>query len=132
MHISLKLPSQLEVVPDFLITLEEKLEELSLEKKDIFDIKLCLNEALVNAIKHGNKFNPKLYVAVDIEGDHRRLTVSVEDEGQGFDFNNVPDPTKPDKLEGKSGRGVFLIKKLMDEVDFFDCGRRIRMVKFFK
>ena len=69
-------------------------------------------------------------VAIEMKGN--RLTIKVTDEGPGFDFKNIPNPTKADNLEKFSGRGVFLIKRLMDEVDFFAGGRGIKMVKYLK
>jgi len=131
MIISEKLPSRLEVIPEFIRESIEKIKHLTIEE-DIFNIRLSLEEALVNAIKHGNRLNPNLSVEVNIETDDDRLTITVKDEGEGFDFNNVTDPTKGRNLKKFSGRGIFLIRNLMDKVDFFDCGRGIKMVKFFK
>lgn len=133
MIISDKLPSKLEVIQEFLPAAIEKIKsQAPFKEEDIFNIKLSLEEALVNAIRHGNKLNPALSVSVAIEMKDKRLTIKVTDEGQGFDFKNIPDPTKADSLKKLSGRGVFLIKRLMDEVDFFDGGRGIQMVKYLK
>jgi serine/threonine-protein kinase RsbW len=60
------------------------------------------------------------------------LTMEVADQGDGFDFTKIPNPTEKNNLHKNSGRGVFLIKKLMDRVEHFDCGRKIKMVKFLK
>ncbi|MFH0877577.1 MAG: ATP-binding protein [Candidatus Omnitrophota bacterium] len=132
MMISEKLPSQIEIIPAFILKVKEELKSLSVQREDVHDIALCLHEALVNAIKHGNRFSPDLEVEVRLEADADRLTVTVKDQGQGFDYTRVPDPTKPDNLEKTSGRGVFLVKRLMDRVDFSDEGRGITMTKFFK
>jgi len=132
MIISEKLPSRLEIIPEFIQTFMEKIKHLLLEEGDIFNIKLSLEEALVNAIKHGNKLHPNLSVEVNIEIQDDRLMIEVVDQGEGFDFKSIPDPTNEENLKKLSGRGIFLIRKLMDKVDFFDCGRRIKMIKFLK
>ena len=126
------LPSQFEVIPDFIqqtfISLQK---EVSLTQEEAFDIKLVLEEALTNAIKHGNQFDPKRAVTVCVSLLDDYLTISVKDEGAGFDADKIPDPTREDKLMKTSGRGVFLIKKIMDEVRFVNGGREICMVKKF-
>lgn len=124
-----KFPSKLELMPDVIEDLVQKLKGDSVSGDNIFDIRLCLEEVLINAIKHGNKFNPELFVEVAATVEHDKLIMTVKDEGQGFDFENVADPTQKENLEKTSGRGVFLVKKLMDEVEFLDNGSKIRMVK---
>jgi serine/threonine-protein kinase RsbW len=131
MTISQKLPSRIEVIPEFILSVIDKIKSPELREEEIFNIRLSLEEALVNAMKHGNKLNPDLSVAVDIEATANYLKIEIRDQGAGFDFKNLPDPTKNENLEKPGGRGAFLIKKLMDEAEYFDCGRGIRMVKFF-
>ena len=126
-----KIPSRLELVPGFIHNFLKKIKYLSLGHDDMFDIKLALEEALVNAIKHGNKMNPDLSVEFAADIQDTGIELKVTNAGVGFDYNSIPDPTAQDKLERTSGRGVFLIKKLMDKVEFSDCGRTIRMVKLF-
>lgn len=132
MHILEYLPSSLEVVQRFVPAVIDKLKDCGLTKEELFDVKLSLDEALVNAIKHGNKSNPELKVSVNIEVKDGMLTMEVADQGDGFDFTKIPNPTEKNNLHKNSGRGVFLIKKLMDRVEHFDCGRKIKMVKFLK
>ena len=127
-----KFPSKLELVPDVIDGLVQKFKEYNLSGDNIFDIKLCLEEVLINAVKHGNKMDPQLFVEVALSIEPDKLIMTVKDEGQGFDFENVADPTHKENLEKTSGRGVFLVKKLMDEVEFLDNGSRIRMVKNLK
>jgi serine/threonine-protein kinase RsbW len=126
------IPSRLNVIPGFTLSLKEKLAHLSLKEEEIFNIQLCLEEALVNAIKHGNKLNPDLSVQVTVEAKDDSVIITVIDQGKGFDSKNIPDPTDTDNLQKLSGRGIFLIKKLMDKVEFFDCGRGIKMIKSLK
>jgi len=132
MTIKENIPSQLVGVPGFILTLLGRLEFLKFSPEDAFNIRLCLEEALVNAMKHGNKLNPDLPVEVTVEAEKDSVSFSVHDAGAGFDFQNLADPTIGDNLKKMTGRGVFLIKKLMDRVEFSDNGRTIIMVKFLK
>ncbi|MCM8830805.1 MAG: ATP-binding protein [Candidatus Omnitrophica bacterium] len=127
-----KISSELKNVPKVINWIIEKIKKLKLEEDDIFDIRISLEEAIVNAIKHGNKLNPKLSVDIFLKIIDKSLIIEIKDEGEGFDINNLPDPTSFDNLEKLSGRGLFLIKNLMDEVELLDRGRKIRMIKFFK
>ncbi|MFC1621323.1 ATP-binding protein [Candidatus Omnitrophota bacterium] len=131
MSISEKLPSRLELIPEFVKVLMKKIEPSLTKKEDMFNMKLCLEESLTNAVRHGNKSNPDLFVEVNIDIKVDRVIIKVENQGKGFDFKKVPDPTEDANIQRSSGRGVFLIKNLMDEVDFFDNGRGIKMVKIF-
>ena len=98
----------------------------------IFDIRLCVEEAVRNAIVHGNKSNRDLpvHISYSLEGD--RFTVEIEDQGRGFDPDKVPDPTLEENLLKGGGRGVFLIYKLMDEIKYNDEGNKIFMVKYIR
>lgn len=131
MNFSERIFSRLELIPDCIARLEKKIKHFSLTEEALFDIKLCLQEALVNAVKHGNKFDPGLVVECLVEVSDNRLTIQVRDQGEGFDDKTVPSPVHPENLTKTSGRGVYLIKKLMDEVEFFDRGRVVKMTKFF-
>ena len=94
-----------------------------------FALKLALEEALINAVKHGNGLDPKKRVRGKAVVTADRCEVVVQDEGPGFTRVAVPDPTLEENLEKTSGRGVLLIEAYMDEVEWTDKGRRIRMVK---
>jgi len=131
MTISEKIPSRLELVPEFVANITNKVKHL-LSEKELFNIRLSLEEALVNAIKHGNKQNPDLYVKVTVEADKDCISMKVVDEGAGYDFKALPNPTAEGNLHKASGRGIFLVQNLMDKVVFFDCGRGIEMIKFLK
>lgn len=132
MDFSKKIPSNLNALPGLTGTIIEKIRQLPLDEAQVQDIRLSLQEALVNSAKHGNKLNPDLYVEVSVEGKDDSLIITVADQGEGFDFEGIPDPRKPDNLNKLSGRGIFLIRKRMDMVEFLDHGRRIKMVKFFR
>ncbi|MBN1405979.1 MAG: ATP-binding protein [Candidatus Omnitrophica bacterium] len=97
-----------------------------------FDIRLCLEEALINAVKHGNKNNKNLPIKVSYCISGGKFMASVEDSGNGFDYKKIPDPTTKENLLNTSGRGVYLIRRLMDEVSFNKSGSKITMVKYLK
>ena len=107
----------------------EELKRCRFCKKAIFSVKLALEEALSNAVKHGNKCDCAKTVTVRYAVTQERAVVVVRDEGCGFSPENVPDPTTPDRLPLPSGRGIMLICAYMDEVRFRDHGREIYFVK---
>lgn len=84
-------------------------------------------EAVNNAITHGNKFDPKKNVLIDIRVSKNELEVTVTDEGKGFNPDGIPDPTKPENIEELSGRGVFLMTKLADSISFNEKGNSVTM-----
>ena len=96
---------------------------------DLFAIRLAVEEALVNAIKHGNGSDPTKNVHIDYEVNHDQVRVRIEDEGEGFDPDQVPDPTQPEFLERPCGRGLLLMRHYMSEVRFNDRGNSVEMVK---
>jgi anti-sigma regulatory factor (Ser/Thr protein kinase) len=97
--------------------------------RDAEDIGLAVAEALANAILHGNRCDPEKTVHVVVAvNEHGDLLVSVKDTGSGFDPSQLPNPTAPVNLLAPHGRGIFLIRQLMDEIDFrFDDGTELRM-----
>ncbi len=95
----------------------------------IFACKLALEEAVVNAIKHGNELDDTKRVTVSFSIDDDRAAISIMDEGEGFDPDDVPDPTLDENLIATSGRGIALMRAYMDEVRFNDRGTEITMIK---
>lgn len=95
----------------------------------IFAIKLALEEAFVNAIKHGNKLDPNKHVHIEALVGPSQTEIIIEDEGPGFERHNVPDPTAPENLEKCSGRGILLIESYMTSAAWTQNGRRLHMVK---
>jgi len=130
MRIQTKIPSSLESILEFLTDIIEEIKKLNIAEAELFKIKLALNEGLVNAAKHGNKLNVKLPVYVDIDATDQRVIFKIRDEGTGFNQSKLADPTKKENLDKSAGRGIFLIRSLMDRVEFSDCGRQLKMVKF--
>ncbi len=97
----------------------------------IFDIHVGFEEALRNAMIHGNKQDPGKKVVVETDIIENAVVISVEDEGEGFDPKKLPDPTLDENILKEGGRGVYLINHLMDEVKYENGGRRVVMIKYF-
>lgn len=91
------------------------------------NILIALTEAVNNAIHHGNKSNPNKTVNLGLVSSGSTLTFTIEDEGPGFDYNNLPDPTDPKNIEKPHGRGVFLMKNLADSIEFLNDGSKVKM-----
>ncbi|MBN8576246.1 MAG: ATP-binding protein [Cyclobacteriaceae bacterium] len=95
---------------------------------DIYgNIMIAVTEAVNNAIKHGNRSDSGKNVSLALSLDEGMIKFRVEDEGHGFDFHNLPDPTAPENLEKPGGRGIFLMKHLADEVDFSESGKVVEL-----
>ncbi len=94
-----------------------------------FALRLALEEALINAIKHGNQLDPQKFVEVDLTVSPAQAEIIIQDQGPGFSRDDIPDPTKPENLEKCSGRGILLIEAYMTKAEWTDEGRRLRMVK---
>ena len=98
-------------------------------ERDQFGARLSLEEAIVNGIKHGNRDDPRKSVRVDYSVSGEHFTVSVEDEGPGFDPIGVPDPLAPENLERPGGRGVFLMRHYMTSVEYNERGNCVTLCK---
>jgi serine/threonine-protein kinase RsbW len=94
-----------------------------------FAIKLALEEALINAIKHGNKLDPKKKVHIETSISPAKFEIAIEDEGPGFDRSSVPDPCADENIDKCSGRGILLMEAYMNSVKWSKKGRRVKMVK---
>ena len=105
-------------------------EEYGFEGSDRFAIKLALEEALANAIKHGNKSDPSKRVILQFTIDRDHLSISVCDEGSGFNPSVIPDCTLDENLEKPSGRGVMLMRAYMNDVSFNPSGNCVTMTKW--
>lgn len=91
------------------------------------NILIAVTEAVNNAIYHGNKNDPGKIVYIVFERSGKELSFNIKDEGEGFDYQNLPDPTDPAHLDKVNGRGVFLMKNLSDKIDFFNNGNEVRL-----
>jgi len=125
---TLQLPSRV----DSISVVENFIDELSAKyhfNDELYaNVLTCLSEAVINAIIHGNRESSekKVYLNLEVIED-KRLIFTISDEGDGFDFNNLPDPTAPENIENLTGRGVFIIKKLADQCIFNSKGNELEL-----
>lgn len=127
--IEFELPSTMSlmhIVLDYLMKRVEKLGVVKAEQSNLF---VALDEAFVNAVKHGNKYDARKMIRVAAEVSKQEARFTIEDEGEGFDINSIPDPINPENLFKTSGRGVLFIYNIMDEVKYNERGNRLTMVK---
>lgn len=109
--------------------IEDALRSLAYDDHDVFAIKLALEEALVNAIKHGNGMDPDKTVRVHYRIAPDRFDVRIADEGPGFKPEDVPDPTLETTIDRPCGRGLLLIRGFMSSVEYHGCGNVVVMSK---
>jgi serine/threonine-protein kinase RsbW len=128
-RIAFKMPSDLRHLDGVLDYLNERMLRLGIVNSDDSEVLIALDEAIVNAIKHGNKCDPRKAVHIVAEFSADGVRFIVADEGAGFELEKVPDPTEPCRLLEPSGRGLLLINHIMDEVRFNQCGNRLEMFK---
>ncbi|HEX9630617.1 MAG TPA: ATP-binding protein [Pyrinomonadaceae bacterium] len=127
--IEFELPSDLALMNGVLQYLLARVSKLGLIAAEGSNLYVALDEAFVNAVKHGNKNDPTKLVRVGAELSPKEACFTVEDEGEGFDVQAIPDPCDPANLFKSSGRGVLLIYNIMDEVEYNAQGNRVKMVK---
>jgi serine/threonine-protein kinase RsbW len=128
-NIQFELPSAISLMHIVLEYLMKRVEKLGVIKPEQSNLFVALDEAFVNAVKHGNKFDAKKLVRITAEVSNKEARFTIEDEGEGFDVNSIPDPLDPENLFKTSGRGVLFIYNIMDEVKYNDRGNRLTMVK---
>ena len=105
------------------------LEELSFSARDVFGVRLALEEALVNAIKHGNRMDRTKKVKISCRFSPEKVHIEVEDEGAGFRPEDVPDPTADENLERPCGRGIMLMRSFMNVIEYNEIGNRVTLEK---
>ena len=125
--ISIQIPSILEnirMIESFIDNAKDKY----LLNDDIYgNIMIAVTEAVNNAIKHGNEGDRTKNVYLSLTLKESLIQFVIQDEGSGFDFDNLPDPTSPENLEKIGGRGIFLMKHLSDEVQFKEKGKIVQL-----
>jgi serine/threonine-protein kinase RsbW len=112
--------------------IEAQLRQHRYEDKEVFAIRLALDEAIVNAIKHGNQMDPTKRVSVRYLILTERFDVVITDEGPGYDPQEIPDPLAAENLDRPSGRGLFLMRHYMSEIIVHPPGNRLSLSKFRK
>jgi serine/threonine-protein kinase RsbW len=106
-----------------------RLEQLQYPPRDVFGVRLALEEALVNAIKHGNGMDPNKSVRIQWRIDPECVCVEIEDEGPGFIPAEIPDPTAEENLERPCGRGIMLMRSFMSRVEYSGRGNKVLLEK---
>src|SRR5215203_6119737 len=127
--IEFELPSDLALMNGILEYLQDRVAKLGLIRPERSNLFIALDEAFVNAVKHGNKNDPTKLLKITAELSPKEASFTVEDEGEGFDIREIPNPCDPANLFRTSGRGVLLIYNIMDEVEYNAQGNRVKMVK---
>jgi serine/threonine-protein kinase RsbW len=118
------LPENIRIIESFIDNAKEKYH---LDDDIYGNIMIAVTEAVNNAIKHGNKDNSKKNVSLSLSLEDGLIKFKVQDEGDGFDFHGLPDPTSPENISKPGGRGIFLMKHLSDEVDFKEKGKVVEL-----
>ena len=128
-EISIRVPTDLDVVEEAVdLVARHCLASGVAPRAARFNLRVALCEALANAIVYGNRLDPEKRVYVRVEVADEELAVYVRDEGEGFDPEHVPNPTDPERIGLEEGRGIFLIRQMVDEVHYNDRGNSICMI----
>ncbi len=125
--ISIEIPSLAEnirIIESFIDNAKEKYHL----NDDIYgNVMIAVTEAVNNAIKHGNKDDSSKNVFISLSLEEGLIKFKIQDEGNGFDYHKLPDPTSPENISKPGGRGIFLMKNLSDEVDFKEKGKVVEL-----
>lgn len=123
------IPSSKDIGHQAIEKLLAALTEAGWDGRDFFHVQMAAEEAMINAITHGNHESADLVVEVEFKVSKDAAYLRLKDQGKGFCPDTLPDPTDEDRLECVHGRGVFLIKEMMDEVKYNECGNEVTMLK---
>jgi serine/threonine-protein kinase RsbW len=125
--ISIQVPSLSENIRMIESFIDNAKERFHLDDDIYGNIMIAVTEAVNNAIKHGNSNDKSKNVLLSLSLQDSLIKFTIKDEGTGFDYGNLPDPTSPENLEKPGGRGIFLMRHLSDEVEFKDMGRIVEL-----
>ena len=130
-RVSYTLDSTLETVNSAEETATKIASEAGFDEEEVMKIAMAVREAAVNAVLHGNAYDPGKKVQVDFERTSSDLVITIRDQGKGLDLAKVPDPLAPENLLKTPGRGIFLIRSFMDEVEITPStsGTEIKLIK---
>jgi len=123
------IPSKLDAAQEAENRLLEEVARNEYSEESTFAIKLAVEEALNNAVKHGNGFDASKTINLSFRVDGGEAVVTITDEGEGFDPRSLADPTAEENLQKPTGRGIMLMRAYMDEVRFNEKGNQVRLVK---
>lgn len=128
----LSIGSDLEQVDLVGVVIQSTLEQIGVEADQIHWLVMAVREAVINAIQHGNRLDADKRVLVEVDLDGEEFAVRVEDEGQGFDPDDLPDPTAPENLLRPSGRGIFMMRQFADSIEYSFPAKRGTVVTMRK
>lgn len=130
-RVSFMLDSTLETVNNAEATASDMATEAGFGDEEIMKIAMAVREAAINAVLHGNAYDPAKKVSLQFERTGRDLVITIKDQGKGIDLKSIPDPLAPENLLKTSGRGIFLIRSFMDEVEINPsaAGTEIKLIK---
>jgi len=130
-RMSYKLASTMDSVADVEASAEKMTQAAGLDEDESFRVVMAVREAAVNAVLHGNGYDPNKQISVSFENNGKSLVVTIADQGEGLDPEKIPDPLAPENLLRGTGRGIFLIRSFMDEVHFRQLhpGTELTLVK---
>ncbi|MFC5862980.1 ATP-binding protein [Acidicapsa dinghuensis] len=117
-RLSFKLASTMESVAEIEAAAEKLTQAAGMDEDDGFRVAMAVREAAVNAVLHGNNYDPSKFVTASFENTGKSLVITIADEGEGLDPEKLPDPLAPENLLRGTGRGIFLIRSFLDEVHF--------------
>jgi serine/threonine-protein kinase RsbW len=126
------LPSKLESIDEAVVAITKFAIDSGFSEDEIFGIDMAVREAMANAVKHGNKFDETKKIEITLSNSSKTLEISIRDFGEGFQVEEIPDPTNPENLLKASGRGVLFMKNFMDQVEWLrhpKCGMIVKMIK---
>jgi len=130
-RVSYTLDSTLDTVNSAEETASRLASDAGFDEEEVMKIAMAVREAAVNAVLHGNAYDPGKKVIVNFERTNRDLVITIRDQGKGLDLSKIPDPLAPENLLKTSGRGIFLIRSFMDEVEInpSQTGTEIKLIK---
>jgi serine/threonine-protein kinase RsbW len=122
--IKISIPSLIENIQVIESFIDNAKEDFEINDDMYGNIMISVTECISNAIIHGNQSNAAKMVHLELQMQQGLLKCSIEDEGSGFDYSNLPDPTEPENIEKLGGRGIFLMRNLSDDVKFEENGKK--------
>ena len=122
---SLKLPSNNDAIGLVENLIDEICAELGVNEDAYGNVLIAVTEGINNAIQHGNKYNNDLFITLAVSNNSAEFCFAITDEGEGFDFDALPDPTAPENIMKENGRGVYLMRNLADEVIYEDHAKTV-------
>ena len=123
----IKISSNFDSLTDIEELVDSTCNSLGITEDAYGNVLIAVTEAVNNAIQHGNSFDNSLFVDVFVGNKKEEFCFTVKDEGTGFDFTNLPDPTAPENLLKENGRGIFLMKSLSENVEYEEKGKSVNI-----